>query len=100
LLNRQGIEGGKDGTRTFALAARRAYTGDYSVVVVLWSLIDNDKLFPQNNQAPPRLAELDHFQKMTNGNHAQRDFSRRFRYDRRRSMTGSGALCRTVISNI
>jgi hypothetical protein len=60
LLNRQGIEGGKDGTRTFALVARRAYTGDYSVVVVLWSLIDNDKLFAQNNQAPPRLAELDH----------------------------------------
>jgi hypothetical protein len=47
LLNRQGIEGGEDGTRTFALAARRAYTGDYSVVVVLWSLIDNDELFVQ-----------------------------------------------------
>jgi len=46
-LNRQGIEGGEDGTRTFALAARRTYTGDYSVVVVLWSLIDNDELFVQ-----------------------------------------------------
>jgi hypothetical protein len=47
LLNRQGIQGGEDGTRTFALAARRAYTGDYSVVVVLWSLIDNDELSAQ-----------------------------------------------------
>jgi hypothetical protein len=47
LLNRQEIEGGEDGTRTFALAARRAYTGDYSVVVVLWSLIDNGDLFAQ-----------------------------------------------------
>jgi hypothetical protein len=46
-LNRQEIDGGEDGTRTSTLAARRAYTGDYSVVVVLWSLIDNDELFAQ-----------------------------------------------------
>jgi hypothetical protein len=44
LLNRQRIQGGEDGKRTFALAARRADTGDYSVVVVLRSLIDNDQL--------------------------------------------------------
>jgi hypothetical protein len=43
LLNRLRIQGGENGTRTSALAARRAYTGDPSVVVVLRTLIDNEE---------------------------------------------------------
>jgi hypothetical protein len=50
LLNQLRIQGDENGTRTSALAARRAYTGDPSALVILRTLIDNEEFACRKKQ--------------------------------------------------
>src|ERR1700739_4339223 len=57
-LNRSRFQGGDNGTRNFALAFRRAYSGDHFVVVVLRPLISGvvfseRRVVANVNKAPP-----------------------------------------------
>jgi hypothetical protein len=73
--------GGEDhGTRNFALAAWRAYTGDYSVMAVLGPLTPGDRDNPTQNQALP-LAGLFFARYSLLKSAKLRAFSLIFRYD-------------------